>query len=218
VDSVRAPGASWTSTVTGSLAEHAEHQQEGTMNAKLAIMTGLVFLSMVGISHAQATTPQTTKAVGTSGYDTVRMTGEVVQVDGNWLVAKMQPTGTYALFNVQPGREFLIDGQKKLIGDLKPGTMLTAMIITRTTPVTARTTATLNGTVWWVQGNFVILTLANGEHKEYKVPESYRFMVDGKQAAVQDLRPGMKITATKIVEEQTTEISSETVITGTAPK
>jgi hypothetical protein len=208
----------WTSTVTGSLAEHAEHQQEGTMNAKLAIMTGLVFLSMVGISHAQATTPQTTKAVGTSGYDTVRMTGEVVQVDGNWLVAKMQPTGTYALFNVQPGREFLIDGQKKLIGDLKPGTMLTAMIITRTTPVTARTTATLNGTVWWVQGNFVILTLANGEHKEYKVPESYRFMVDGKQAAVQDLRPGMKITATKIVEEQTTEIASETVITGTAPK
>ncbi len=119
---------------------------------------------------------------------------------------------------MQPGREFLIDGQKKLIGDLRPGTMLTAMIITRTTPVTARTTATLNGTVWWVQGNFVILTLANGEHKEYKVPESYRFMVDGKQAAVQDLRPGMKITATKIVEEQTTEISSETVITGTAPK
>jgi hypothetical protein len=53
------------------------------MNAKLAIMTGLVFLSMVGISHAQATTPQTTKAVGTSGYDTVRMTGEEDAADGN---------------------------------------------------------------------------------------------------------------------------------------
>jgi hypothetical protein len=64
----------------------------------------------------------------------------------------MEPTGRYSVFEVQPGREFMIDGQKKLIGDLQPGTVLTAMVVTKTTPVTMRTTSTLNGTVWFVQG------------------------------------------------------------------
>ena len=41
------------------------------------------------------------------------------------------------------------------------------------TPVTVRTTSTLNGTVWWAQGNYVVLTLENGENKEYQVPESF---------------------------------------------
>jgi hypothetical protein len=130
----------------------------------------------------------------------------------------MQPDGNYVLFDVKPDREFLVDGQKKHVGDLKPGTVLTAMIITKTTPVTVRTTSTLNATVWWVTGNTVILTLPNGENKEYKVPESYKFNVEGKPASVQELRPGMKVVATKIVEEPQTEISTETVITGSAPK
>jgi hypothetical protein len=119
---------------------------------------------------------------------------------------------------VQPNREFLIDGQTKRIGDLKPGTVLTGKIITRTTPVTVRTTSTLNGTVWWVQGNYVILTLENGENKEYKVPDSYQFMVSGKPATVTELRQGMKVSATKILEEPQTEIATDTVITGKAPK
>jgi hypothetical protein len=187
------------------------------MNAKGAITAGLVVLTTIGAAYAQ-TTSQTQKAAGTSGFATVAMTGEVVEVEGNWLLAKMQPSGTYSLFNVKPGREFLIDGQKKQIGDLKPGTVLNAMIMTKTTPVTVRTTSTLEGTVWHVQGNYVIVTLANGEHKEYKVPESYKFVVEGKEASVHDLRKGMKITATKIVEEPQTEISSDTIITGSAPK
>jgi len=187
------------------------------MNTKLVMMTGVALLSSIGVAHAQ--TSQTQKTSGASGYEqTVRMTGEVTYTQGNWLVAKMQPSGNYELFDVKPGREFLIDGQKKQIGDLKPGTVLTAMIITKTTPVTVRTTSTLNGTVWWVNGNFVILTLPNGENKEYQVPESYRFMVEGKSASVHDLRTGMKVSATKIVEQPQTEISTETVITGTSPK
>jgi len=50
------------------------------------------------------------------------------------------------------------------------------------------------------------------------VPDSYRFMVEGKPASVQDLRQGMKVSATKIVEEPQTEISTQTVITGSSPK
>jgi hypothetical protein len=72
--------------------------------------------------------------------------------------------------------------------------------------------------VWYAQGNYVVLTLENGENKEYKVPESFRFNVEGKPASVHELKKGMKVTATKIVEEPQTEISSETAITGKAPK
>ena len=98
------------------------------------------------------------------------MTGEVVFVSGNWLLCKMQPLGNYTLFDVQPGREFIIDGQTRHIGDLKPGTVLTGTIVTSTTPVTMRTTSTLEGTVLWAQNNYVVLRLDSGEVKEYKVP------------------------------------------------
>lgn len=188
------------------------------MSTKHAVVAGLAILSMAAAAHAQQTPPQTDRVKGETKVDIVEMTGEVVRVQGNWLLAKMQPLGNYSIFNVQPNREFLIDGQTKRIGDLKPGTVLTGKIITRTTPVTVRTTSTLNGTVWWAQGNYVILTLENGENKEYKVPDSYQFMVSGKPATVTELRQGMKVSATKILEEPQTEIATDTVITGKAPK
>jgi len=186
------------------------------MNARQVIMTAAVFVTMTGAAYAQA--PQTQKVPGEAKVDTVKMTGEVVWVQGDWLFCKMQPLGNYSLFNVKPGREFIIDGMTKHIADLKPGTVLTGMITTKTTPVTLRTTSTLNGTVWYSQGNYVILTLENGENKEYHVPESFKFMVEGKPASVNELKPGMKVTATKIVEEPQTEISTQTQITGKAPK
>ena len=187
------------------------------MKPRQAIATGLAVLGMATALHAQATS-QTEKIKGEAKVETVKMTGEVVQVSGDWLLAKMQPLGNYSLFHVQPGREFMIDGQAKHIADLKPGTVLTGTIVTKVTPVTVRTTSTLNGTVWWAQGDYVVLTLENGEQKEYKVPESFKFMVEGKPATVHELKPGMKVSATKIVEEPQTELSTETVITGKAPK
>jgi len=187
------------------------------MTTRQVIMTGLAVLSMAGAAHAQATT-QTQKVLGANKTETVEMTGEVIWVQGEWLFAKMQPLGNYSLFNVQPGREFIIDGQTKHIADLKPGTILTGRIVKTTTDVTQRTTSTLNGTVWYAQGNYVVLTLENGENKEYKVPESFKFMVEGKPASVHDLKPGMKVSATKIVEEPQTEISTTTKVTGKAPK
>jgi hypothetical protein len=73
------------------------------------------------------------------------------------------------------------------------------------------------GTVWWVSGNTVILTLPNNENRTYKVKSDYRFIVDGKKATVADLRKGMRISAEKIVEEPTTEIASDVAVTGQAP-
>ena len=149
---------------------------------------------------------------------TEQITGEVVVVEGNWLLVKLLPSGQYRYFNIPAGRQFMIDGQTRLISDLRPGTVLTATAITTAQPITVRTTTVTNGTVWYASGNYVILTLASGENREYNVPPSFRFIVEGKPAAVTDLKKGMKVSGEKIVEEPRTEISTKTVITGKAPK
>lgn len=106
----------------------------------------------------------------------------------------------------------------KAVTSATPGTVLTASVVTTTQPVTERTTTVTDGTVWYVSGNYVIVTLANGENHEYKVPPSYKFMVEGKPASVSELRKGMKVSATRIVEEPKTEMETTTVVTGKAPK
>ena len=184
------------------------------MRPRLVIVIGVAIMAMAAGLQAQTTTTPS----GAAQVKTEQMNGEVVMVEGNLLLAKMQPSGDYRVFNVQPGRQFIIDGQARLIGDLKPGTVLAATVTTTTQPVTVRTTTVTNGTVWYVSGNYVILTLANGENRDYKVPESFRFTVEGKPASVHELRKGMRVSATKIVEEPRTEIATKTVITGKAPK
>jgi len=91
-------------------------------------------------------------------------------------------------------------------------------VTTTTTPITERTTTVVTGNVWWVAGRTVILTLPNGENRTYNVPDGYKFNVEGnKNATVFDLKKGMRISAEKILEEPKTEITSNTVVTGSAP-
>ena len=68
------------------------------------------------------------------------------------------------------------------------------------------------------KGNYAIITLENGENREYNVPDGFTFTAEGKPATMKDLRKGMKVSATKIVSEPTTEITSTTVVTGRSPK
>lgn len=181
------------------------------------LFMGVVVMAVAGQLQAQTTT-QTQQPTAAAQFTVAQLSGEVVMVEGNLLLAKMRPGGDYRVFNVQPGRKFIIDGQTKVIGDLKPGTVLNAVVITTTRPTTVRTTTVTNGTVWYASGNYVIVTLENGENREFKVPASYKFTVEGKPASVTDLRKGMKVSGTRIVEEPRNEISTETTITGTAPK
>jgi len=167
-------------------------------------------------SWAQTTT--TTKEAGKTEVTTERITGEVVLVDNNILLARMQPSGQYRMFNIQPSQLFMIDGKSKRLTDLTPGTFLTATALTTTQPITVRTTTVTNGTVWHVQGNYVIITLENGQQREYTVPDGFTFTAEGKSATVKELRKGMKISATKIVAEPIHEISKEIVIIGKGPK
>ncbi len=182
----------------------------------LALCTA--FLTAALPALAQQAMPKTTKEsiAGTASVKTEQLHGTVISVEDNHLAVKMS-TGGVRGFDVPESRRFLIDGQEMTVGQLKPGTKLTATITTTTTPVTERTTTVGSGKVWYVSGNTVIVTLPNNENKQYKVAESYRFNVNGQKASVHDLRKGMIISAEKIVEEPKTEIASNTTVTGQAP-
>jgi hypothetical protein len=126
--------------------------------------------------------------------------------------------GDVRQFAVPESRRFLIDGRKLTVHELKPGTKLEATVTTTTTPVTQRTKTIGSGSVFWVSGQNVILTLPNGENKMYKVKDSYRFIIGGERASVSELKKGMQITAEKIVEEPVTEFATTTEVIGHAPR
>jgi len=198
---------------------------EGNMTARvnniLTVLTAIAACSTVVLTGiAQQQTPQTTKESikGKASVTTEKLQGKVEYVEGNHLVVRMT-TGEIREFKVPESRKFTIDGRDLTVHDLKPGTTLNATVITTTTPITDRTTTVGTGTVWWVAGKTVIITLPNGENRTYNVKDDYKFNVEGNpNATVSDLKKGMKISAEKIVEEPRTEIASDTVVTGQAPR
>jgi hypothetical protein len=89
----------------------------------------------------------------------------------------------------------MIDGKQTNVHGLRTGTTLTATYTTTTTPDIDRTVSNLTGTVWFVSGNTVILTLPDGTNKMYKSLPDYKFNVDGRDNDVSSLRKGMRISA-----------------------
>jgi hypothetical protein len=192
------------------------------VNRHLTVLTGIaagsVMVLMTGVAQQQM--PVTTKESikSEASVTTAQLHGRVEYVEGNHLVVRMT-NGNIREFDVPESRRFTIDGRDLTVHDLKPGTKLSATVTTTTTPVTDRTTTVGTGTVWWVAGKTVIITLPNGENRTYKVADNFKFSVEGnKTANVYDLRKGMKVSAQRIVEEPRTEIVSNTVVTGQAPR
>jgi hypothetical protein len=174
-----------------------------------------IALILALIARGQVTTEE--KVRGEPSVTTETVQGTVEYVEGNHLVVRM-PDGKIREFKVPDSRRFIIDGKEQTVHDLKPGTKLTATVTTTTTPVMARTTTVGSGTVWWVAGNTVIVTLPSGENRTFTVTDDYRFHVNGQaDASVQQLRRGMRVSAEKIVEQPITEIVENTVVTGHAP-
>jgi hypothetical protein len=186
-----------------------------TLRCVLITVAGVLMLSAGPLAQTKTTEP-----TGKAQTSTSTMTGEVVLVDGNNLLVRMQPGNQYRIFNVPAERQFIIDGTPKTVRELTPGTMLTATITTTAQPVTDRTTTVTNGTVVFVDKNtnHLIVKLDNGESKSYDVPQGFKFTVEGKPATIEDLRQGMKLSATKMTSQPRTEFSKETVVTGKTPK
>ncbi len=136
----------------------------------------------------------------------------------NWLIAK-DPAGYYKLYNVEPGRKAIVDGVPKTLDQLQAGHDADRRPPPPPRrPVVNRTTTITQGTVFWASPKSIIVTLENNENKQYEVPYGFTFDVDGKKLSAMELRPGMKLTGTKIVEEPMTVITQDVLVTGTAPK
>ena len=181
------------------------------------LMIGAAALSLAVGAAAQATQTKETVPAGPAKVQTVQVKGELVATGSNWLIAK-DATGYYKVYHVAAGRKAIVDGVSKTLDQLKVGTMLTSTATTTETPLVNRTTTITKGTVFWASPKSVIVTLENNENKQYEVPDGFLFDVEGKKLSAMELRPGMKLTGTKIVEEPVTMITKDVVVTGTAPK
>jgi hypothetical protein len=185
------------------------------------LIVGAAAVAIAASAGAQATQTKETVPGGAASVKTLQVKGQLVASGTNWLIAK-NAAGDYRIYDVAPGRKFIVDGVSKTLSEVPMGTMLTATATTTETPLVNRTTTVTKGTVFWASATSVIVTLENtaGEktNKQYAVPEGLKFDVEGKQLSAMELRPGMKLTATKIVEEPVTSITQDVVVTGAAPK
>jgi len=179
-------------------------------------MVGAAALVLVSVALAQTETKET--VAGTATVTKMKKQGEIIATGSNWLIAKMIPDGEYSLFYVDPAKQAMVDGVGTVAADLKPGTILTAEVTVTETPIVDRTTTVTQSTVYWASPKSVIVTLEDGGNKEYDVPEGFKFKVDDKELSAMDLKKGMKITATKIVEHPRATIVMESAVAGTAPK
>jgi hypothetical protein len=172
--------------------------------------------ALAQVVWAQAQTVATDVEHGQATHQTEVKRGEVVYVSGNDLVVKLD-TGQVKHVTVPDDFKFIVDGKELTVHDLTPGMKLTQTITTTTTPRTVTTVRTLSGKVWNVNPPYVILTLADGTNKQYKVPEGTTFNIGGEKKTVFDLRKGMNVSATVVTETPETVVASNRMITGQAP-
>ncbi len=164
----------------------------------------------------QTTTDTATNGAVTQTTKTER--GEVVYVSGNDLVVRTEDGQIRHFPNVPDSIRITVDGQQLSVHDLKVGMKVQRTITTTTTPKMVTTVKTVTGKVWHVSPpNSVILTLEDGKNQEFKIPKDQKFKVDGAMVDAFGLRPGMIITATKIVEVPEEVVSQQRKLTGTMP-
>jgi hypothetical protein len=198
--------------MTGSASIGAQREKTMRANSLFRLCIALGVTALFTAPAAAQTTTQQTK--GTPTVTTEQLRGEVVKVEGNTLVVKMSNGDLRTFSNIPDSRRAVVDGVELGVRDLKPGTRLTATITKTTTPVTVRTTTVKTAKVWYVSAPHVILTLPDGQNKQYTVKDDFKFIVNGQPATVFDLRPGMNVSAERIVEEPTVEIATESKVVG----
>jgi len=188
------------------------------MKTGLVLTVGTICLAFAISMSAQVQTETSTIPGGKASKEVQVERGEVVLVQGNDLVVKMED-GTIRHFpNVPESARITVDGKQLGIHDLKPGMKLQRTITTTSTPQTIKTVKTVTGTVWNVMPpNSVTLTLEDGKNQTFKIPKNQKFNVNGQMVDAFGLRKGMIINATKVVEEPEIVVSQQKSVTGTMP-
>ena len=183
----------------------------------LVLAIEAICLAVVLSTSAQIKT-ETTTTSGPAAKEVNVERGEVVSVSGNDLVVKMDDGEIRHFSNVPESARATVDGKELGIHDLQPGMKLQRTITTTTTPQTVTTVQSVTGKVWQVQPpNWVILTLENGENQQFKIPRGQKFTIEGQETDAFGLKKGMKVSATKIVEQPVTVYEKQKQVTGTAP-
>jgi hypothetical protein len=165
-------------------------------------------------ARAQDTTTTTVRH-GEVSYDTQVRNAEVVYVEGNDLVLKLEDGKVEHL--VVPERDrFTINGSDVTVHELTPGTKLTQTITTSSAPRYVTSVRTLKGKVWHMNAHAssVILTLPDGTNQAYKIPNHAKIIVGGQPKTVFDLRKGMNLEATIVTDDEHTVIDRSKSVVG----
>jgi hypothetical protein len=183
----------------------------------LVLGVGALCIAFTVSMSAQVKT-ETNTTSGQAVHETTVERGEVVVVEGNDLVVKMEDGTIRHFANVPESARATVDGQQLGIHDLKPGMKLQRTLTVTTTPQTITTVQTVTGKVWHINPpNSVILTLEDGTNQQFKIPKGQKFTVDGQETDAWGLKKGMKVSATKIVEVPATEVEHQRQVTGSMP-
>jgi hypothetical protein len=191
--------------------------ERGWAPSSLVLAAGVVFLAFASSGNAQKHTKTTT----TSGKATQQVKvdrAEVVLVAGNDLVLKLEDGTIRHIANVSQTFRATVDGKEIGIYDLKVGMTLERTTTITTTPKIVTTVQTVRGRVWHVNPpRNVMLALEDGSSQRFEMPEGQKFNVEGQTVDAWGLKPGMVITATKVVEFTAAEVEQQRKLTGTMP-
>src|SRR5215831_12765514 len=191
--------------------------QTRRLHAVRSIVIVAACLSCAAWLAAQVQTNTSTTSHASTVQTTIEK-GEIVFVEGNDVVVKMEDGTLRHFSNVPESARINVDGQELGVHDLKVGMKVQKTVTTITTPKTITTVKSVTGKVWHVTPpNSVILTLNDGTNQQFKIPKDQKFNVDGQMVDTWDLKKGMRISATKVVEEPITEVEQQAKVTGQMP-
>lgn len=181
-------------------------------------VTGIFVIATAVMGAKAQDTSSVTVRHGDSSYDTTVRNAEVVYVEGNDLVLKLED-GKVEHLVVPNSDRFTVDGKEVSVHGLAPGTKLTTTITTTTTPRYVSTVRTIEGKVWHVNApSSVIVRLPDGTNQVYKVPSHATFNVEGQPKTVFDLRKGMNFKATIATDETHTVMEQSKAVVGQTPR
>lgn len=159
----------------------------------------------------------TTQIPGKASAEVTVERGEVVYVAGNDLVVKME-SGEIRHFTPPDGAKVMVSGKELGLADLKPGMKLERTITTTSEQQTVKTIKTGTGKVVNIVAPLSItLQFEDNSVQSFKIPKDQVFMVDGQKKTAFQIKKGMKITATRIIEEPSTVVAKTSRTTGSAP-
>jgi hypothetical protein len=178
--------------------------------------SAVIFTLVAAGAHAQDTTTATVRH-GEPSYETQVKNAQVVYVEGNDLVLKLE-NGKVEHMVVPASEKFTIDGRDVTVRDLKTGTKLTQTITTTSTPRCVNTVRVIRGKVWHVSApGTVILSMPEGKNQVFNMPKDAKFTINGKPMTAFDLRKGMTVTATIVTDEPQTVVAMNKATVGETP-